>query len=68
MGVTDEGRVYVEIGSTKVCLDEAQGETLLAVLQRFAEDVNFVSSAPGGRPPQADEHDPIARLVRMLPH
>jgi hypothetical protein len=66
-GLSDQGHVYVESGSTKICCDAAQNELLLTVLVRFAEDVNSISTMLGGHAPRADEHDPIVRLVRMLP-
>jgi hypothetical protein len=39
VGLTDEGRVYVEAAGTKIVCDDGQGDLVLAVLQRFAEDV-----------------------------
>jgi hypothetical protein len=57
-GLSEQGHVYVEAGSIKICCNAAQSD---------AEDVNFISSTFCGRAPQADERDPIVRLVRMLP-
>ena len=42
LGLTDEGRVYVETAGTKIVCDDAQGDLLLAGLERFAEDIASV--------------------------
>jgi hypothetical protein len=39
LGLTDEGRVYVEAAGTKIVCDDWHCDLVLAVLQRFAEDV-----------------------------
>jgi hypothetical protein len=44
LGLTDEGRSYVEAAGTKIVCDDGQGDLLLAVLQRFADDVNTVAA------------------------
>jgi hypothetical protein len=41
----DEGHLYVEIAGTKIVCDDAQGDLLLAVLERFADDVASVQQA-----------------------
>jgi hypothetical protein len=43
-GLTDEGRCYAEAAGTKIVCDDGQGDLVLAVLQRFAEDVNTVAA------------------------
>jgi hypothetical protein len=48
LGLTDEGRVYIEAAGTKVVCDDARGDVLVAVLERFRDDVNSVAaSGPG---------------------
>jgi hypothetical protein len=44
IGIADtiDGGVYLEIGSTRMALTNQQSQTLLAVLENFAEDVNVV--------------------------
>jgi hypothetical protein len=45
LGLTEEGKVYLEAGSTKICCDEGQGDLLIAVLERFAEDASATGQA-----------------------
>jgi hypothetical protein len=45
LGLTDEGRVYVEAAGTKIVTDEGQGDVLFAVLGQLAEDVSSISAA-----------------------
>ena len=44
IGIADtiDGGVYLEIGSTRMALTNQQSQTLLAVLENFADDVNVV--------------------------
>jgi hypothetical protein len=53
-GLTDEGRCYAEVGSTKIVCDDGQGDLLRAVLERFAEDVASVQQAGGSAMPEPD--------------
>jgi hypothetical protein len=52
--LTDEAKCYVEVGSAKLCLDAGQGDLLLAVLQRFAEDIGSVQQQAGDEPHHLD--------------
>jgi hypothetical protein len=52
LGLTDEGQVYLEAGSTKICCDEAQGDLLIAVLERFVADADALYAATSPQPSQ----------------
>ena len=43
-GVTEDGCIYVEVGSTKIHCDAAQSDQLISALSSFAADVSFVAS------------------------
>jgi hypothetical protein len=51
LGLTEEGRVYLEAGSTKICCDEAQGDLLIAVLQNFVDDAATLHAAASPQQP-----------------
>jgi hypothetical protein len=45
-GLTDEGRCYAEVGSTKIVCDDGQSGLLLAVLEHFRDDILAVNAVP----------------------
>jgi hypothetical protein len=51
-GLSDTRHVYVEVGSTKIICDDGQSDLLLAVLERFAEDIASVQQQVGDRSPE----------------
>jgi hypothetical protein len=54
VGITDEGRLYVEAAGVKIVCDDGQGDLLLAVLERFAEDVASVQQQADTEPHHLD--------------
>jgi hypothetical protein len=48
LGLTDEGRVYVEVAATRVVCDDARGDVLLAVLSNLRADILAVNAMPEG--------------------
>jgi hypothetical protein len=52
LGLTEEGRVYLEAGSTKICCDEGQGDLLISVLERFVADADALYAAASPQPSQ----------------
>jgi hypothetical protein len=48
LGLTEEGALYVEAAGAKIVCDDGQGDVLLAVLERFRDDIIGVTMVPEG--------------------